>query len=103
MHMALYELTDAQRAPIIDGDSAPIATASVTDGDDRSAPYGVGLSATIQDDGAGFLEVVGNSAGTVLFGLKRGGVEVTHTVTVTAAGVEPPPFFDWSLGTPVAK
>ena len=93
-----YTLDSSQKAPLLDDDGNPIPTADLSGGG-GPAPWGVGLAATIQDNGAGFLECVGNSSGTATFALVQvsTGTLVSHDVTVTASP------FDWTLGEPVAK
>ena len=96
-----YEITSAERAPLLDADGNPIPAASLTGGG-VPAPWGVGAAATIQDDGSGSLECVGNHPGTITFALilVATGETAIHDVTVTAPAGSP---FDWTLGTPVAK
>ena len=93
-----YTLTSAEKAPLIDGEGVPLATATVTDPGGTSAPFAVGLAATIIDEG-GVLVCVGNFPGTITFQLMRDGVVVAHDVTVTDAGFP----FEWTLGVPVPK
>lgn len=87
-----YDLLSTQKAPVLDEAGSPIPSASIA-----GLPLGVGLAATMQDDGAGHLECIGNYPGTVPFILTIDGVTVQHDVTVSAGP------FDWTLGTPVAK
>ena len=94
-----YELTSAQKAPVLDLDGNPILTADIHGDGGAEPPFAVGASATMQDDGTGNLIVVGNAPGTTTFDLISNATSAlaSHDVTVTAAP------FDWTLGAPVAK
>lgn len=101
-----YDLTTAQKAPVLDQDGVPVKTADIKGTDGSLPPWHLTII-DVEDDGTGNLQVVGVSAGTYTFGLVRksdGAVTPQHTVTVTAAPPPPAPApFDWTLGTPVAK
>jgi hypothetical protein len=94
-----YTLSTTQKAPLIDGEGNPLATADVTNVGGGHAPFALGSPASIVDDGSGHLVCVGNSPGAITFELVRGGEVVAHEVIVTVTGVP----FDWTLGVPVPK
>ncbi len=89
-----YTIEAGQTKPVLDETGAPLATAGVTSDGGALPPYGVGLAATIEDDGTGHLVCVGNApnATGVTFDLIKDGTTASHVVVVTAAP------FDWTLG-----
>ena len=90
-----YAIAVGETRPLLDQDSAPLATTGVTDPDGNPPPFTTAI-ASIHDDG-GVLVCDGIAAGDQLFALKKSGTLASHTVTVSAV-VAP---FDWSLGDPI--
>lgn len=86
----MFTLTTSEKAPLLDGNDAPLAGATAVSNDNAIA--------YVENQGENLLFVVANSVGTCTVSATRGSETATLDVEVVqAAG------FQILLGTPVAK